>query len=261
MLSLDISLVGKHLSHLSRPHNRSASTAAAERSNVLPRCCAAGRVYADHECSQCIVRRRARSAARTRRSSLYFTGPTCAATEVPARKNCFPRTRISSRPLGNLTNSRIVAEAYPFVRSRNSTGSRPWFISAFPISTFSFSASCLQLPHIKTVVSTITSMTHGVFSVWCSPRSRGSQILWKAGPEAIRLLPKRHPACPWAGLTAQSLLKMYRPGRFSTKPAVYKPFLKLQLSSSLCNTEHRTQAMPSGSICSTLEACAPCLMP
>src|SRR5438552_16948203 len=99
---------------------------------------------------------------------------------------------------------------------------------------------------IYTVVSAITSMTHGVFSVWRSPCSRGSQILWKARPEAIGLLPKRHPACLWAGLTAQSLLKMYRPGRFSTKPAVYKPFLKLQLSSSLCNTEHRTQAMSSG---------------
>src|ERR1035441_3230328 len=66
---------------------------------------------------------------------------TCAATEVPERSNCLPSTRTSSRPLGSLTNSRIVAAANFFVRSRNSTGSRPWFISAFCFPNFCFSPS------------------------------------------------------------------------------------------------------------------------
>src|ERR1035441_10278433 len=53
---------------------------------------------------------------------------TWAATEVPERKSCLPRTRTSSRSFGRLTKNRIIAEANFFVRSRNSTGSRPWFI-------------------------------------------------------------------------------------------------------------------------------------
>src|ERR1019366_2346045 len=64
---------------------------------------------------------------------------TCAATEVPERSNCLPSTRTSSRPLGSFTNSRIVAAANFFVRSRNSTVSRPWFISAFCFPNFYFS--------------------------------------------------------------------------------------------------------------------------
>ncbi len=63
---------------------------------------------------------------------------TCAATEVPDRSSCLPRTRTSSRALGSLTYKRMTPAAKAFVRSRNSFESRP-FISVFPISALVFS--------------------------------------------------------------------------------------------------------------------------
>ena len=54
---------------------------------------------------------------------------TWAATEVPDRNNCLPRIRASSRLLGSLINSRIVAAANCFVRSRNSVERRPFIVS------------------------------------------------------------------------------------------------------------------------------------
>jgi hypothetical protein len=63
---------------------------------------------------------------------------TCAATDVPERSNCLPRTLTSSRCLGSLTKSRMTPAAKALVRPRNSSLNLPWFISAFQISTFYF---------------------------------------------------------------------------------------------------------------------------
>ena len=67
---------------------------------------------------------------------------TCAATEVPDRSSCLPRTRTSSRALGSLTYKRMTPAAKALVRSRNSFESRP-FISIFTISAFYFPFSAL----------------------------------------------------------------------------------------------------------------------
>jgi len=63
-----------------------------------------------------------------------------AATDVPERSSCLPRTRTSSRCLGSLTNSRITWAAKPLVRPRNSSVNHP-FISDF---CFLFSTFCFQ---------------------------------------------------------------------------------------------------------------------
>src|SRR5208282_3200967 len=64
---------------------------------------------------------------------------TCAATDVPERSNCFPKTLTSSRAFDSLTYNRIAVAAKAFVRFLNSTGNLPWFIiSTFPISVLCF---------------------------------------------------------------------------------------------------------------------------
>jgi hypothetical protein len=55
----------------------------------------------------------------------YFTGQVCAATDVPERNSCLPKTRTSSRAFGSLTNSPIAPAAKTFVRFLNSTGNLP----------------------------------------------------------------------------------------------------------------------------------------
>lgn len=61
---------------------------------------------------------------------------TCAATDVPERSNCLPRTLTSSRCLGSLTKRRMTPAANILQRPRNSSLSRP-FISIFYFLLFS----------------------------------------------------------------------------------------------------------------------------
>lgn len=92
---------------------------------------------ADRGCSQYRGDRHAMNEKRKRRSSAYFMGQVCAATDVPERSNCFPSTLTSSRAFGSFTKSWMIWLAYRFVRSRNSRLNRPCFSNfCFPFSIF-----------------------------------------------------------------------------------------------------------------------------
>ena len=116
---------------------------------------------------------------------------TCAATDVPERSSCLPRTLTSSRAFGNLTYKRMAPAAKAFVRFLNSSVSRPFIsdfcfqlstfllclvafhflFSVFPISDFCFllwfSAVCFPWP-VKSSAREVFNYFTGLFSTFLS---------------------------------------------------------------------------------------------